>query len=514
MEYMLMFYEPAHQFEQRKDRAASQPYWAAWMAYVQAMHQSGVVRSGAGLQEPGTGTTVRVVDGKRRVQDGPFADTKEQLGGFFVIDAHLDTALSWAQAPRARNRGVEVRPVAAAAPQGGAMTARAPRTPPRGRRDSTAFDRLLAARSHDIAGAEDALGDAFAAALANWPVDGVPESPEAWLLTVARRRLHDRWRHDRVEAGAEATLAIVFGELAATAEPQFPDERLKLMFVCAHPAIDPAARSALMLQTVLGLDAARIGSAFPVAPATLSTPGSAKPRFSAGIAFEVPGPDEWPGRLADVLEAIYAAYGTGWDDVAGTDPERSGLAHEALTLAAMLAHLVDDAAEAWGLLALLAFCQSRVGARRDSAGDYCRCSPDTALDRELLSGGVRCTRAALARRRVPARSGDQSAHTQPARPIVPHARSSRSTTPVSMSRRSRDRQPRLFRRSAEGPAAAALRGALLPAPRWLPSVLVRLAHLAAADGDDETAQAARERAVGLSTDPAVRRFLLREGQGR
>jgi len=120
MDYMLMFYEPARQFEQRKDRTASQPYWAAWMAYVQAMHQSGVVKSGAGLQEPGTGTTVRVVDGKRRVQDGPFADTKEQLGGFFVIDvADLDTALSWAaRAPCAASGGVEVRPVLPPPPQG------------------------------------------------------------------------------------------------------------------------------------------------------------------------------------------------------------------------------------------------------------------------------------------------------------------------------------------------------------------------------------------------------------
>ena len=113
MDYMLMFYEPASQFEQRKDRAASQAYWAGWMAYVQAMHQSGVVKSGAGLQEPATGTTVRVVDGKRRVQDGPFADTKEQLGGFFVIDVPISTPrLSWAaRAPCAASGGVEVRPV-------------------------------------------------------------------------------------------------------------------------------------------------------------------------------------------------------------------------------------------------------------------------------------------------------------------------------------------------------------------------------------------------------------------
>src|SRR3982751_1586456 len=170
---------------------------------------------------------------------------------------------------------------------------------------------FLAARSHDIAGAEDALGDAFAAALVHWPKDGVPASPEAWLLTAARRRLHDAWRHGRVEADAEATLRIVFGELDAPRETGFPDERLKLMFVCAHPAIDPAARPALMLQTVLGLDAARIASAFVVAPATLSqrlVRAKAKIR-SAGIAFEVPGPDELPARLDDVLEAVYAAYG-------------------------------------------------------------------------------------------------------------------------------------------------------------------------------------------------------------
>ena len=120
MDYMLMFYEPASLFEQRKDRVASQTYWAGWMAYVKAMHESGIVKSGAGLQEPGTGTTVRVVGGQRRVQDGPFADTKEQLGGFFVIEVpDLDTALSWAaRAPCAAAGGVEVRPVLPPPPQG------------------------------------------------------------------------------------------------------------------------------------------------------------------------------------------------------------------------------------------------------------------------------------------------------------------------------------------------------------------------------------------------------------
>jgi RNA polymerase sigma-70 factor (ECF subfamily) len=379
----------------------------------------------------------------------------------------------------------------------------------------------LAARSHDIAGAEDALGDAFAAALRDWPVDGVPGAPEAWLLTTARRRLHDRWRHGLVEAGAEATLAIVFGDLAALPEPEFPDDRLKLMFVCAHPAVDPSARAALMLQTVLGLDAARIASAFLVAPATLSQRlVRAKTKIrSAAIAFEVPGADEWAPRLADVLEAVYAAYGTGWDDVAGTDPTRIGLAEEALTLAAMLVRLVPDAAEAWGLVALLAFCQSRVRARRNPQGDYVPlAAQDTALwDRELL--GV--AEAALQKAATLAAPGAfqleaaiQSAHTQrclgadvPATAIVELYDGLVAVQPTIGAIVSRA----CAVGAAEGPAAGLAALATLAAedvdayqPYW-----AALAHLADAAGDERTSRAARERAVGLSTDPAVRRFLLR-----
>jgi len=113
MDYMLMFYEPGGDFERRRDRVAGAPYWGAWMAYVNAMHGAGIVRSGAGLQEPATATTLRLPAGRRQVQDGPFADTKEQLAGFFVIDVpDLDAALAWAErAPCAASGGVEVRPV-------------------------------------------------------------------------------------------------------------------------------------------------------------------------------------------------------------------------------------------------------------------------------------------------------------------------------------------------------------------------------------------------------------------
>ncbi len=380
----------------------------------------------------------------------------------------------------------------------------------------------LAARSHDIAGAEDALGDAFAAALAHWPVDGVPDAPEAWLLTAARRRLHDRWRRRRVEADAEATLEIVFGELAATTEPQFPDERLKLMFVCAHPAIAAEARAALMLQAVLGLDAARIASAFLVAPATLSQRlVRAKTKIRrAGIAFAVPDADEWPARLADVLEAVYAAYGTGWDDVAGADAARHGLAQEALTLAAMLVRLVPDAAEAWGLLALLAFCESRTRARRDEAGDYVAlAAQDTSRwDGELIGVAEAALGKAAALEAPGAfqiEAAIQSAHTHRrlGAPVPDAAIVALYDTLVSL----RPTIGAIVSRAcavaaASGPAAgrAALAGLAAKDVASYQPYWAALAHFAAGEGDAATELMARERAIGLSTDPAVRRFLQRQ----
>src|SRR5438552_4519278 len=128
----------------------------------------------------------------------------------------------------------------------------------------------LAARSGDVAGAEDALSDAFGAALQRWPADGVPQKPEAWLLHAARNRLIDAARHAHVRRETEPLLQLAGeAEEVATMHSTFPDERLKLLFVCAHPAIDITVRTPLMLQTVLGLDAARIASAFLVSPAAM-----------------------------------------------------------------------------------------------------------------------------------------------------------------------------------------------------------------------------------------------------
>ena len=234
---------------------------------------------------------------------------------------------------------------------------------------------FLAARSHDLAAAEDALSDAFRAALESWPRTGVPDKPEAWLLTAARRRLMDATRHAQVHAQATPELTAALDDAQVIAndhELEFPDERLKLLFVCAHPAIDAAARTPLMLQTVLGLDAARIASAFLVKPSAMGQRLSrVKTKIrDAGIAFEIPRGDELPERLDAVLEAIYAAYGSGWDDIAGADPRRRGLAIEALELGALLVHLLPDEAEALGLSALMLYCESRRHARRGPDDEY------------------------------------------------------------------------------------------------------------------------------------------------
>src|SRR5262245_18248631 len=130
---------------------------------------------------------------------------------------------------------------------------------------------FLAARTRDVAGAEDALSEAFAAALADWPASGVPDNPQAWLLAVARRRQIDAARRRRVGAEQASHVRLLAEELQAAAmtDRLTPDERLALMFACAHPAIEPGIRAPLILQTILGLDAATIASAFLVAPATM-----------------------------------------------------------------------------------------------------------------------------------------------------------------------------------------------------------------------------------------------------
>ncbi|HEU5081304.1 MAG TPA: DUF6596 domain-containing protein [Opitutaceae bacterium] len=232
----------------------------------------------------------------------------------------------------------------------------------------------LAARSGDIAGAEDALSDALVAALQRWPIDGVPFKPEAWLLQVARNRRIDAARRRKVREEFAPIVRQLTEEAQGVAMNQqsFPDERLKLLFVCGHPAIDPAARTPLMLQTVLGLDAARIASAFLSSPEAMSqrlVRAKTKIRDSV-IPFSVPEPTEWPERVEFVLDAIYAAYTTGWDSINEADTTRRSLAAEAIQLGRTLVQLMPEEPEARGLLALMLHCEARSAARTTAAGEF------------------------------------------------------------------------------------------------------------------------------------------------
>jgi RNA polymerase sigma-70 factor (ECF subfamily) len=388
-----------------------------------------------------------------------------------------------------------------------------------------AYGRLvsyLSARARDVASAEDALADAFLAALRTWPCTGVPAKPEAWLLATARHRLLDRTRHERMRVEAIKTLRRAVEEAEAmSAASIFPDERLKLLFVCAHPAIDASVHTPLMLQVVLGLDAATIAPAFLVSPATLGqrlVRAKAKIR-DAGIAFEVPRGSELPQRLGTVLEAIYAAYGSGWDDVAGADTRRRGLTDEAIWLAGVLLALLPEEPEARGLLALMLYCEARRQARRAHDGAYVPLSeqdtrlwsmPLIAQAERLLASAARQQRAG----RFQLEAAIQSAHVERARcdRIDWHAIALLYEGLVRMA-------PTLGALVGRAAALAEARGpdagvALLDDMRpesvqtYQPYWAVR-AHLLQQLGRRTEALEAFDRAIALTEDDAIRQFLLR-----
>ncbi|MBM1557991.1 RNA polymerase subunit sigma-70 [Sulfitobacter mediterraneus] len=223
----------------------------------------------------------------------------------------------------------------------------------------TSYGRLLAflsARTHDIALAEDALSAAFARALTHWPAKGVPDNPDAWLLSVARNHLTD---HQRRQTRFPTQSEIPDMPDTDADDSTFPDERLTLLMVCAHPAIAADLHTPLMLQTVLGIDAKTIARLFMVSPAALAkrlVRAKAKIR-DAGIPFQIPDADQLPLRSTAIAEAIYAVHAHDW-----LDPS-DGMGEEALYLADLLAQLLPDDPEIKGLAALIALSHARAQAR-------------------------------------------------------------------------------------------------------------------------------------------------------
>src|SRR5215469_9921359 len=381
----------------------------------------------------------------------------------------------------------------------------------------------LSVQTRDLAGAEDALSEALLKALTAWQRDGVPQNPEAWLLTTARRSLIDFFRHQRVVSTSEPDL-LLFARTSteATMETHYPDERLKLLFVCAHPAIDPAMHTPLMLQAVLGLDAVRIGAAFLVSPKTMGQRlVRAKTKIrDGGIQFEVPEERELPGRLDAVLEAIYGAFGIGWDDMSGADERRRGLTEEAIWLARVLLQLMPREAEVEGLLALMLHCEARRRARRDRDGRYVPLSEqDPKLWSVPLMEEAEGHLATAFKHNRPGRfqleAAIQSVHAERVR--TGHIE---WAAIVGFYEQVIRISPTIGRRTAHAAALAEANGpaqglAVLDAldptsvSTYQPYWALR-AHLLQRLGKDREAQHAYDRAIGLAEDPAIREFLLRK----
>jgi len=386
----------------------------------------------------------------------------------------------------------------------------------------------LSVHTHDLASAEDALSNALVSALNHWPREGVPKNPEAWLLTAARHSLIDVIRHQKVVLESEPTLKFLAENSTETTLPrstQFPDERLKLLFVCAHPAIDPAMHTPLMLQTVLGVDAARIAQAFLIAPKTVGQRlFRAKTKIrSGGIPFEIPLERDLPERLDAVLEAIYASFGLGWDDMAGADQRGRDLAEEAMWLARVLLQLMPHEAEVQGLLALMLYCEARRPARRDAKDRYVPLSeqnPEQWLVPLIEEAEHHLSEAFKHRRvgRFQLEAAVQSVHAE-------RARSGRTdwAAIVLFYEQLLKISPTLGTQVGYAAAVAESKGpeaglAVLDSigagavSHYQPYWAVR-AHLLQRLGKTHEASDAYDRAIGLAEDPAVREFLLQKRNG-
>ncbi len=387
----------------------------------------------------------------------------------------------------------------------------------------TAYGRLLAIlarRSGDLATAEDALADAFARALEVWPSSGVPDRPEAWLLTTARRRLIDLARRTAVRTRAEPELAVLMDRIAETLETGAPpDERLALLLACASPKIDADLHTPLMLQMVLGLDAARIGSAFLVAPGAMGqrlSRGKAKIR-AAGLAFEPADSTLLPDRIEPVLRAIYAAYTAGFT-LAGEDPGRArDLSGEALFLARLVAQLAPETADAHGLHGLIAHCEARAPARRggEDGAFIPLADQDVALwDAELINEAEAALRRALSLAppgRFALEAAIQSVHADRRRTGGVNWRAAAALYD-RLVESGAGLGAHIARACAHGEVfgpqvALGQLEALSAATGEHQPFYAAHAHWLAAAGRVAEARAAYMRAADLSTDPAVRAFL-------
>ena len=384
----------------------------------------------------------------------------------------------------------------------------------------------LSRRTRDVAAAQDALSAAFEAALLQWPVQGVPASPEAWLMAVAKRQAIDAQRRTATNDAATDDLLLltpVSTEDKGDASRAIPDDRLALLFACAHPAIERSVRAPLMLQTVLGLDAAAIASAFLVPPTTMGQRLSrAKAKIKqAGIPFRMPDREDLPERLDTVLDAIYAAFTQGWSDPAGLDPRHHNLSDEGIWLGQLVAALLPNEPEALGMLALMLHAHARRDARRDAGGAYIPLAQQnpTQWDSALIDEAERLLHRASALHtigRFQLEAAVQSAH------VIRRFTGQTDWRAVAqlygaLAELTRSPVVEINRAVAVAECEGAAKGleilgGVADDPRlasYQPYWAAR-AHLLARSGARDAADAAYAQAIGLELDPAVRRYLQQQ----
>ncbi|MBR0556520.1 RNA polymerase subunit sigma-70 [Ciceribacter sp. L1K23] len=378
---------------------------------------------------------------------------------------------------------------------------------------------ILAARTGGVTDAMDALSDAVLRALEVWPLRGVPDNPEGWLVATARNRAADAARRSARAARAADTLAILEEERADMGQAVTPDRTLNLMFVCAHPSIDARMRTPLMLQLVLGLDARRMAGAFLIPPGTLGqrlTRARAKIE-AARIGFSIPEGADLAPRLSHVLDAIYVAFTVGTDGEGAGDAKSSSLAREAIWLGSLVAAQMPHEAEAQALFALMLYTQARRPARVDAEGCLvpldkqdmslwdARLLDDADMALRLAASEASLGRyqieAAIAAAHVARRHGlttDWQAIAALYRGLVALFPTMGALTGLAAA----------LGECGEPAAGLAILDDAEPvqARQYQPWWAVR-AHLLAAVGDQANARAAYDQAITLSPDPATRTFL-------